>query len=345
MRTYGKVQLAFWSDAKMQSVSERARLLALYLLACPHGNGLGCFRLPVGYVAVDMQWSHEDVERVLAELESIRFVVRSADWVLMPNFTRHNPIENSNQAIAFAPILDMVPACSLREALLDCLVPFAARFEKTRVYRELKTRAETVADTVTHTVTHTVTDTVTHTVTDTPSSTPNNGYGYGYAKPGAGTGAGTGESTGTGDDGVHNFCADEEDPFADCYGPSATQPSLPLPLPPASPFLPAAQDNVTPLPSQYAFEGQVIKLRVKDYLTWNDCYPFIRDNGGLKAELYGLDEWCVKQKKDEGKSFNWFVAVSAVLKKRNTEAAIKVNAKKERDTRPPKVPHPGFKQC
>lgn len=54
MRDYGKVYTRFWLKQNVLSWSDSAKLLGLYLLTCPHCNLLGCFRLPIGYVASDL---------------------------------------------------------------------------------------------------------------------------------------------------------------------------------------------------------------------------------------------------------------------------------------------------
>ena len=53
-RDYGQIQSAFWTHPKIRSVGPDAKLIAAYLLTSPHTNGLGCFYLPLGYVATDL---------------------------------------------------------------------------------------------------------------------------------------------------------------------------------------------------------------------------------------------------------------------------------------------------
>jgi hypothetical protein len=54
MRDYGVVRVRFWEWAKSRQLSAEERELALYLLTSPHGNALGCFRLPIAYLCDDI---------------------------------------------------------------------------------------------------------------------------------------------------------------------------------------------------------------------------------------------------------------------------------------------------
>jgi len=71
MRDYGKVYTRFWLKQNVLSWSDSAKLLGLYLLTCPHCNLLGCFRLPIGYVASDLNWDEQQVAKVPDSLRGI----------------------------------------------------------------------------------------------------------------------------------------------------------------------------------------------------------------------------------------------------------------------------------
>src|SRR5580692_7444375 len=100
MREYGSVQTQFWSDVALQNLSTHAKLLAVYLLTGPHTNMLGCFRVPMGYVAEDLQWDRETVSVAFTELARVNFLIRDdeSSWICITNFLQWNPIENPNQA-------------------------------------------------------------------------------------------------------------------------------------------------------------------------------------------------------------------------------------------------------
>ena len=108
MREYGKVYTAFWTSDDVQRMTEDQRTLALYLLTCPHGNMLGCFKLPIAYVAEDLRWATERVEDALVGLIEVGYVYRSdkAAWTLIKGFLKWNQFENANVSKAAIKLFD-----------------------------------------------------------------------------------------------------------------------------------------------------------------------------------------------------------------------------------------------
>lgn len=97
MRTYGKVKIVFWEDEKIAPLSDSAKLLALYCLTGEHSNAIGCYRLPIGYIQTDLRWDAEKSQAALNELIASGFIIydESTQFILIPNYLEHNPIENS----------------------------------------------------------------------------------------------------------------------------------------------------------------------------------------------------------------------------------------------------------
>jgi len=130
MRDYGKVYTRFWLKQNVLSWSDSAKLLGLYLLTCPHCNLLGCFRLPIGYVASDLNWDKQQVLSALCELEKDQFLIRceKSGWTLIRSFLKHNPIENPNQGKAAFRLLKDVPTDFIgMTSLLNSLAVFHSR--------------------------------------------------------------------------------------------------------------------------------------------------------------------------------------------------------------------------
>src|SRR3990167_9250410 len=102
MREYGQVQSAFWGHPDIAQISDQGKLLALYLLTGPQSNGLGCYRLPVGYVQSDLGWPEETVSKGFDELFRNGFCNRCerTKFVLIPGFLKWNTIANGNVAAA-----------------------------------------------------------------------------------------------------------------------------------------------------------------------------------------------------------------------------------------------------
>lgn len=128
MRDYGKVHTAFWRSETASALSDEGKLLALYLLTSDHGNLIGCYRLPTAYVADDLNWSAEKVERVFAETVAKGFANRceTLKWVYLPQYLKFNPLENPNQHKAADKLWAQVPVNVRFADLLPVkLKPFA----------------------------------------------------------------------------------------------------------------------------------------------------------------------------------------------------------------------------
>lgn len=111
MRLYGVIQTKLWTNAGVQKISDQAKLLACYLLSSSHTNMLGCFRIPVGYIAEDLQWNNETVNKAFDELYQINYLTYdvTSGWVFIHNFLKYNPIENPNQGKSIAKLFEETP--------------------------------------------------------------------------------------------------------------------------------------------------------------------------------------------------------------------------------------------
>lgn len=106
MTSYGKIKETFWTDKKVQAMSDDARMLALYLLTGPHRNMIGCMRAPNGYITEDLKWSSERLADAMAMLCECRFIYRDDGWIFIPNQLKHDPLSKTpnhvKSAVAFA---------------------------------------------------------------------------------------------------------------------------------------------------------------------------------------------------------------------------------------------------
>jgi hypothetical protein len=136
MRDYGKVYTAFWQSDDMREMSEDGRMLALYLMTCPHGNMLGCFRLSDAYAAEDMQWSSERVVKGFAELIEKGFAYRCGKtfWVFIRHFLKWNPFENPNVATKAFKLLETLRMPSMQKGLvINALREFGKHFDHAKL--------------------------------------------------------------------------------------------------------------------------------------------------------------------------------------------------------------------
>lgn len=143
MRNYGKVQSGFWQSRDFDACTDAGRLLALYLLTGPHTNGIGCFRLPDGYIMDDLGWDQETVSKGFFELERNGFAYRIDRVVFIPNFLRWNAIENSNVAKARMEEFEALPTGEAKRRAGVALLEFCSFW--TDAHRN---RIETVCDTL-----------------------------------------------------------------------------------------------------------------------------------------------------------------------------------------------------
>lgn len=117
MRDYGRVHTTFWSSETMRSLDEDARMLALYLLTCPHAHMAGVFHLPTAYIAHDIGWVAERLAKGFETLSDAGWLRRCerTGWVWIINFTKFNPPDNPNMRKAVAKQEALVPAgCSFK---------------------------------------------------------------------------------------------------------------------------------------------------------------------------------------------------------------------------------------
>jgi hypothetical protein len=124
VRTFGRIETAFWQNAKVRALSsDETRLLLLYLFTCQHGNSVGCFVLPDGYIIADLNWSHETLSKRLEELYQNGFVTRceATNLIRIRGWFDHNRIENPNVAKAAVKTIEALPHCYLLTQFINDL--------------------------------------------------------------------------------------------------------------------------------------------------------------------------------------------------------------------------------
>ncbi|MGV8869289.1 MAG: hypothetical protein ACOH2S_20405 [Janthinobacterium svalbardensis] len=131
MRDYGKVYTAFWTSEDVMAMSEDERTLALYLLTCPHGNMLGCFRLPDAYASDDLKWPIERVSKGFAGLIEKGYISRCERtfWLVITRYLKWNQFENPNVGKAAGKLFGTIsPPAWLKALLAAALRDFSETF-------------------------------------------------------------------------------------------------------------------------------------------------------------------------------------------------------------------------
>jgi len=120
MRLFGKIETGFWRNPKVNRLSDHAKLLLAYLFSCPHGNGIGCFVLPQGYIAVDLGWDPEVVAERLSELLQNGFatVDEPTNLIRIIGWWGHNSIDNPNMAKYVVGAVKSLPNCQLKQEIV-----------------------------------------------------------------------------------------------------------------------------------------------------------------------------------------------------------------------------------
>lgn len=154
---YHRVSSRFWADEKTMRWDDDTRLLALYLLTCPHRTTEGLFRLPKPYIAADLGWSMERLEKPFAKLLADGFIQydETVSVMLLPNALKYNPPENTNQAIRAARAVAELPETPLLREFQRLAEQYSERLAKQLAKLlgnpQTQTQAQTQAQTQTQT--------------------------------------------------------------------------------------------------------------------------------------------------------------------------------------------------
>lgn len=132
MARYYQVSPKIWTDEKALAWGDSERLLAFYLLTCPHRNLEGLYRLPLTYVAADLGWSEKRVRKALGRLVEDNFVSYDEDvevvWVR--NVLRYQAPKSEKQVAGAMASLNQVPATPLRDRLREVAETLAPALAK-----------------------------------------------------------------------------------------------------------------------------------------------------------------------------------------------------------------------
>lgn len=134
---YHKVSPSFWTDRKVMSWDDDARLLALYIMTCEHRTTEGLFRLPKAYICADIGWTPERLEIPFAILLRDGFIQydETVAVMLLTNALKWNPTDNDKHAMGAAKSLVGLP----ETPLLQEFIQLAIRYDK-RLAKQLEER-------------------------------------------------------------------------------------------------------------------------------------------------------------------------------------------------------------
>lgn len=155
MREYGQIQCAFWQSKDAEALSDSAKLMVCYLLTGPHSNGVGCYRLPDGYINADLGWSPDKISKTLDELAAVGFCFRHDQVIVMPGFMRWNQVANGNVAKARLQEWESLPKGQARAVAAQGLLDHCKHLSADQI-EALETAVRNHAETVSGTVEGTI---------------------------------------------------------------------------------------------------------------------------------------------------------------------------------------------
>ena len=101
-----------WRRREFKSLSDKGRLLILYLRSCPHANNTGLFHLPAEYINGDLGWNPVEIAAALREItDPHQFALYDpkTEFIWLPNRLKEFGVQNANQSKNAINLLKKVP--------------------------------------------------------------------------------------------------------------------------------------------------------------------------------------------------------------------------------------------
>lgn len=113
-----------WDDPKFYQLSPMGKLIYLYLISAPTGNGLGCFKLAKSTMIDDLRMNTEQFGERFTERfqngfqECLQFGLLKYDEqtrvILLPTYIKRNPPHNPNVIKGLGKSFARIPNCELK---------------------------------------------------------------------------------------------------------------------------------------------------------------------------------------------------------------------------------------
>lgn len=126
MSRFRKVDGRLWNDAKFSSLSERAKLVFLFLLTHPSLTMLGAMRATIPGLAAEIGMATDAFRQAFEEVlaKAMAKHDEKASFLWLPNFVKYNRPESPNVIRAWPDAWDLLPECPLKETLAQQLRAF-----------------------------------------------------------------------------------------------------------------------------------------------------------------------------------------------------------------------------
>jgi hypothetical protein len=166
MREFGKIATRYWEWALEHGLSEGETLTGAYLLSCKHGNSLGCFHLPMAYLAADLDQNIDVVTDRVSTLcqHGLVTVCTRTRYLLFTKYLRWNPLQNPSHGKGLLKIINALPSnFQLYPQLLESLKNFGGPNLPQQAVNTVSTRCKDADPKVSRECRHTKTETETET--------------------------------------------------------------------------------------------------------------------------------------------------------------------------------------
>jgi hypothetical protein len=129
MRQFSMIAPAIWESDRFCRLGDRSKLLMHYYLTGPHGNSIGCFRLPDEYACADLRWPlrlYRETRKPLIEGGLVQYDPVTSE-VLIERWFKHNHLgANPKHRIGAMKVADMIRSPAFQEIVKRELGPTAA---------------------------------------------------------------------------------------------------------------------------------------------------------------------------------------------------------------------------
>ena len=95
---YGKISEAIWSDEKFQELSDRSKLLYIYLLSCQNCTCIGIFQIGYGTMEDEFSRERDEIRDSIEELKTAGLIGYQNKWMWFSKYLRWNMPLSPNHA-------------------------------------------------------------------------------------------------------------------------------------------------------------------------------------------------------------------------------------------------------
>ncbi len=126
MARYAKVDRRIWNDERFRGLSERGKLVFLFLLTHPSIDNVGRHARDIAGLAAELELPAKAFQEAFGEALSKAIVKHDlgASFIWLPNFLKYNKPESPNVVRSWPDAFDLIPECGLKGELYVQLKAF-----------------------------------------------------------------------------------------------------------------------------------------------------------------------------------------------------------------------------